>query len=158
METFSALLALRAGNSPVPVNSPHKGQWRGALMFSFIYAWINDWVNNREVGDLRRQDGHYDVIVTRSSSVKKNPYHTSDIYNSITGATAHVWRSRHNAHPAWALYWNKYHLYSYSEFQYEGYTVVRWPQLYDGYYFTGNMELFTLRWPLIIVNPGSIRT
>ena len=63
METLSALLALCAGNSPVPVNSPHKGQWRGALMFSFIYAWINDWVNNREAGDLRRQDGHYDVIV-----------------------------------------------------------------------------------------------
>ena len=32
-------------------------------MFSFIYAWINDWVNNREAGDLRRQRGHYDVIV-----------------------------------------------------------------------------------------------
>ena len=63
METFSALLALCARNSPVPVNSPHKGQWRGALMFSLIYAWINDWVNNREAGDLRRQRGHYDVIV-----------------------------------------------------------------------------------------------
>ena len=24
-----------------PVNSPHKGQWRGALIFSLIYAWIN---------------------------------------------------------------------------------------------------------------------
>ena len=35
-----------------PVNSPHKGQWRVALMFSLIYAWINDWVNNREAGDL----------------------------------------------------------------------------------------------------------
>ena len=31
METFSALLALCVGNSPV--NSPHKGQWRGVLMF-----------------------------------------------------------------------------------------------------------------------------
>ena len=48
-----------------PVNCPHKGQWRGALMFSLIYAWINDWVNNREAGDLRRQHGHYDVIVMR---------------------------------------------------------------------------------------------
>ena len=48
-----------------PVNFPHKGQWRGALMFSLIYAWINDWVNNREAGDLRRQHGHYDVIVMR---------------------------------------------------------------------------------------------
>ena len=27
-----------------PVNSPHKGQWRGALMFSLIYARINGWV------------------------------------------------------------------------------------------------------------------
>ena len=24
-----------------PVNSPHKGQWRGVLMFSLIYAWTN---------------------------------------------------------------------------------------------------------------------
>ena len=63
METFSALLALCAGNSSVPVNSPHKGQWRGALMFCLICAWINDWVNNREAGDLRRHRGHYDVNV-----------------------------------------------------------------------------------------------
>ena len=33
---------------------PHKGQWRGALMFSLICARINGWVNNREAGDLRR--------------------------------------------------------------------------------------------------------
>ena len=63
METFSALLALCAGNSPGPVNSPHKGQWRGALMFSLICVWINGWVNNREAGDLRRYRGHYDVNV-----------------------------------------------------------------------------------------------
>ena len=63
METFSALLALCAGNSPVPMNSPHKGQWRGALMFSLIFVCINGWVNNRETGDLRRYRGHYDVIV-----------------------------------------------------------------------------------------------
>ena len=63
MEAFSALLALCAGNSPVPVNSPHKGQWRGALMFSFICVWRNDWVNNRKAGDLRRHRDHYDVIV-----------------------------------------------------------------------------------------------
>ena len=54
---------LCAGNSPVPVNSPHKGQWRGALMFSLICVWINGWVNSRRAGDLRRYLGHYDVIV-----------------------------------------------------------------------------------------------
>ena len=66
METFSALLALCAGNSPIPANSPHKGQWRGALMFSLICARIKHWVNNREAGDLRRHRGHYDVNVMSS--------------------------------------------------------------------------------------------
>ena len=75
METFSALLALYAGNSPVPVNSPHKDQWRGALMFSLICAWINDWVNNREAGDLRRQHGHYDVIVMILSDRMATSWH-----------------------------------------------------------------------------------
>ena len=46
-----------------PVNSPHKGQWRGALMFSLICVWTNGWVNNREAGDLRRHRYHYEVIV-----------------------------------------------------------------------------------------------
>ena len=46
-----------------PVNSPHKGQWRGALIFSLISVWINGWVNNREAGDLRRYHAHYDVGV-----------------------------------------------------------------------------------------------
>ena len=46
-----------------PVNSPHKGQWRGALMFCLICAWINGWVNNGEAGDWRRHHAHYNVIV-----------------------------------------------------------------------------------------------
>ena len=36
METFSASLAFVRGIHRSPVNSPHKGQWRGALMFSLI--------------------------------------------------------------------------------------------------------------------------
>ena len=46
-----------------PVNSPHKGQWRGALTFSLICAWINAWVNDRDAGDLRHHLAHYDVTV-----------------------------------------------------------------------------------------------
>ena len=46
-----------------PVNSPHKGQWRGALMFSLICTRINGWINSCEAGDLRRHHAHYDVIV-----------------------------------------------------------------------------------------------
>ena len=64
METFSVLLAICAGNRS-PVNYPHKGQWRGALMFSLICVWINGWVNNREAGDLRRYRSHYDVTVMK---------------------------------------------------------------------------------------------
>ena len=46
-----------------PMNSPHKGQWRGALMFSLICAWINGWVNNGEASDIRHHRTHYDVII-----------------------------------------------------------------------------------------------
>ena len=49
-----------------PVNSPHKGQWRGALMFSLICAWINDWVNNGMAGNLRSHRAHCDVSVMTS--------------------------------------------------------------------------------------------
>ena len=42
METFSALLALCEGNSPVTGEFPHKGQWSGALMCSLICIWTND--------------------------------------------------------------------------------------------------------------------
>ena len=45
---------------------PHKGQWRWALVFSLVCAWINGWVNDREAGDLRRHCAHHDVIVMYS--------------------------------------------------------------------------------------------
>ena len=45
------------------VNSPHKGQWRGALAFSLICVWINGWVNNGKVGDLRPHRTHYGATV-----------------------------------------------------------------------------------------------
>ena len=46
-----------------PVNSQHKCQWRGALVFSLICPWLNSRVNSREVGDLRRHRADYDVTV-----------------------------------------------------------------------------------------------
>ena len=54
-----------------PVNSPHKGQWRGALAFSVIWAWINGWVNNGEAGDLRRYRAIYDVTVMWACAISK---------------------------------------------------------------------------------------
>ena len=61
LSSFSALLAICAGNSPIIGEFP--AQWRGAMMFSLICAWINGWVNNREAGDLRRHRPHYDVTL-----------------------------------------------------------------------------------------------
>ena len=55
-----------------PVNSAHKSQWSGTLMFSLICEWINGWVNNREAGDLRRYCAHYDVTVMRSGARPTN--------------------------------------------------------------------------------------
>ena len=46
-----------------PVTSQHKGQLRGALMFSLICACINDWVNNHDAGVKGRHSVHYDVTV-----------------------------------------------------------------------------------------------
>ena len=49
---------------PSSVNSPHKGQWRGAMMFILsTCTWINGWANNRGAGGLRRHRAHYDVTV-----------------------------------------------------------------------------------------------
>ena len=74
-----------------PVNSPHKGQWRGALMFTLICARINGWVNNREAGDLRRYRAHYDVIVMKYPTIDILPvstiYCTLPVSSSVLGRT-----------------------------------------------------------------------
>ena len=41
METFSALLAICEGIHRSSVHSSHKDQWRGALMFSLVWARTN---------------------------------------------------------------------------------------------------------------------
>ena len=56
-----------------PVISPDKGLWRGALMFSLIYVWINGWVNTGEAGDLRRHRAHYDVTKMKEN-VQREKY------------------------------------------------------------------------------------
>ena len=77
-----------------PVNSPLNGQWRGALMFSLICVWINGWVNNCEVGDLRRYRAHYDVTLMHCWR-EANTYQHWNTENSryfneifVTGCTA----------------------------------------------------------------------
>ena len=61
METFSALLAICAGNSPVTGDFP--AQRPVTQNFDVFFARINGWVNNRKAGDLRRHGAHYDITV-----------------------------------------------------------------------------------------------
>ena len=91
METFSALLDLCAGNSPVPGEFPRIGQWRGALVFSLICASINGWVNNREAGDLRRDRAHYDVIVMKHNNDKGTIYTHQKVWLHLTRLNNEEW-------------------------------------------------------------------
>ena len=54
-----------------PVNSPHKGQWWGALLFPWICAWTNGRVNNREACHLRRHRAHSDHRNVRKHSIRR---------------------------------------------------------------------------------------
>ena len=60
---YSMMTSTNGNFAVSPANSPHKGQWRGALVFSFIPAWTKEWVNNQDAGGLRRHRAHYDVTV-----------------------------------------------------------------------------------------------
>ena len=62
MEPFSALLAICAGNSPVPGEFPAQRPVTRSFDVFFDLR-LNLWVNNREAGDLRRYRTNYDVIV-----------------------------------------------------------------------------------------------
>ena len=73
MEAFPRRWPFLRGIHWSPVNSPHKGQCRGALMFSLIWAWTNGWANNRDAGDLRSHRAHYDDTVMKLLSILTLP-------------------------------------------------------------------------------------
>ena len=101
METSSALLALCVRGIPrSPVNSPHKGQSRGALMFSLICVWTNGWVNNRVAGDLRRRRAHCDVTAmlrNRCNGLAHFPWSATFIYFLMNGDKLITAHRRHMA-------------------------------------------------------------
>ena len=63
METFSALLAFCAGNSPVTGEFPAQRPMTQSFGVFFDLRLMNGWVNNSEAGDLRRYRAHYGVFV-----------------------------------------------------------------------------------------------
>ena len=58
-----------------PMDSPHEGQWRGALMLSFNCAWTNGWAKNRDTGDLRRLCALYDATAMSAPVACSTPSH-----------------------------------------------------------------------------------
>ena len=63
METFSALLAICAGNSPVPGEFSAQRPVTRSFDVFFDLRLNKRWLNNRKAGDLRRYRAHHDVIV-----------------------------------------------------------------------------------------------
>ena len=88
-----------------PVNSPHKGQWNGALIFSLNCVWINSLANNRETGDLRRHHAHYDVIVMDQyillylQKIQKCNHHLTNT------ASTHFMQLPHGIYMDWTRIW-----------------------------------------------------
>ena len=72
-----------------PVNSTHKGQWRRALMFSLICAWINGWENIGEAGYLRLHRTHYDVTAMLMTAVLIT--HLSQVVTSCARLACTCW-------------------------------------------------------------------
>ena len=95
IETYSALLALWAWKiHRSPVNSPHKGRWRGALIFFLSVPEQKCSVNNREAGDLRRHRAHHDVIVmvsmrSQQCSIFAKCWHITELLYSIISDAFH---------------------------------------------------------------------
>ena len=82
--------------------SPHKRQWRRALVFSLTCAWTNGWVNNLGAGDLRLQRVHHYVIVMRTHDLYLlYPFFSNDV-------------THQQRWPGRALFWYKrpYHQYT----------------------------------------------
>ena len=95
METFSALLTICVGNSPVtgefPAQRPVRWSFAVFCLLFLICVCINGWVNNRKAGDLRHYRAHYDVTVifmrflwSFSSTFKVIPKSTSQTYQHQT--------------------------------------------------------------------------
>ena len=86
-----------------PVNSPHNGQWRGALMFPLICVAISGWVNNHKAGDLRLYRAHYGVIIMSGGIAKPGLIslvkldHWPQVHTSILGANTDT--QPHLTHP-----------------------------------------------------------
>ena len=97
---IKTLLAFYAGNSP---------------MFSLNSAWTSSWTNNGDVGDLRRQRDHHEIIAM----------HEADIGKSVTKIDGQ-------------FYWQNYHFYSLKW----RYLILIWGAYSGSYHFITPSKYF----------------
>ena len=85
METFSALLAICADNSPVPGEFSAQGPVTRSF-YAFFYLHLNKRVNHREAGESRRHRAHYDAIVRVShfQALAYNGINESNLWSNFT--------------------------------------------------------------------------
>ena len=95
MEIFSALLAICAGNSPVPGEFPAQRPVTRSFDVYFDLRPNKGWVNNGEAGDLRRHRAHCDVIAMQYPvSIKRHHLTSTDI--SIIKVRLSCWPPDHS--------------------------------------------------------------
>ena len=73
MKYFPRHSPLCEGNPRITDDSPHKGQWCVAMMFSLMCVWTKVCANSRDAGDFRSQGTHCDVIVMWNA-INPGPY------------------------------------------------------------------------------------
>ena len=81
-----------------PVDSPHKGQRRRALMFSLICAWTKYQANNRGADDLKRHRAHYDVTVIQCRQLRN--FRLNHISISVDDNEARRYTDGFSKHPS----------------------------------------------------------
>ena len=91
----------------LPVDSPHKGQCRGASMFSLVCAWTNDWAKTRDAGHLRRQRAYYDVTVICNCDICFLS-NTLQLWHLLSDLFAIMWYS----------FWGKWNIFRYYSINY----------------------------------------
>ena len=95
MEMLSALPAPCEGNPRVIGRFPHKGQWRGPLMFSLMFSRV-----------LRRHRAHYDITVMIIQFVLTVSHYISICDSSCPGV---AWFSAHvEAETKWTPFSRRY--------------------------------------------------
>ena len=135
METFSALLAIHRS----PANSPHKGQWRGALMLSLMWAETNSSENSRYASDWDAMvpivtSLYWDWAVATHSAWSRFPsMHDSDAMTPWTCTQ----KRRGRQSDRLGFHWRRWSLSSTSPVNIKSVTLTTFPFQWSAFHING---------------------